>query len=110
MTTLSTHVLDTASGRPATGMAVSLWSGETLLFQGVADADGRCPALREMVLPAGTYRLDFGVSAYFRAMGTEIAEPPFLDVVPIVFGLGAEGHYHVPLLVAPYGYSTYRGS
>jgi 5-hydroxyisourate hydrolase len=110
MTTLSTHVLDTAHGCPAAGMALSLLAEDgTVLFSGMTDADGRCPGL-----PApgpGRYRLDFAVAAYFRARGIELPEPPFLDVVSIAFGMAAGGgHYHVPLLVAPYAYSTYRGS
>nr|WP_298798299.1 hydroxyisourate hydrolase [uncultured Acetobacter sp.] len=110
MSSLSTHVLDTVSGRPAAGVAFRLASGPTVLFEGVTDADGRCPALRELPLEKGQYRLEFEIAAYFRAQGHELADPPFLDIVPIVFGLSADGHAHVPLLAAPYGYSTYRGS
>ncbi|MCX2561352.1 hydroxyisourate hydrolase [Acetobacter farinalis] len=110
MSSLSTHVLDTVSGRPAAGVRIRLFLGHALLFEGVTDADGRCPALRELALEQGQYRLEFESAAYFRAQGLALAEPPFLDVIPIVFGLGAEGHTHVPLLAAPYGYSTYRGS
>jgi len=110
MTTLSTHVLDTAQGRPAAGMAITLANaaGE-VVFRGVTNADGRCP---ELAAPGpGAYRLDFAVADYFRAQGVDLPDPPFLDVVSIAFGMAHDGgHYHVPLLVAPYAYSTYRGS
>ena len=110
MSSLSTHVLDTAHGRPAAGVALTLTTaaGEAL-FAGVTDADGRCPGLP--LLAPGRYRLSFGVAAYFAGCGVALPDPPFLDVVAIDFGI-AEGaaHYHVPLLVSPYGYSTYRGS
>lgn len=107
---LSTHVLDTAHGCPAAGVAVRLHAADgAVLFEGVTDADGRCAGLP--ALAAGRYRLDYAVAAYFRARGVALPEPPFLDVVAIDFGVsGAGRHYHVPLLVAPYGYSTYRGS
>jgi 5-hydroxyisourate hydrolase len=110
MTTLSTHVLDTAHGCPAAGMAVTLLASDgAVLFSGLTDADGRCPGLPDPA--AGTYRLEFGVADYFRAKGVELPSPPFLDQVSIAFGVtDGGGHYHVPLLVAPYGYSTYRGS
>jgi 5-hydroxyisourate hydrolase len=110
MTTLSTHVLDTAHGHPAAGMAITLTDERgDVLFCGETNADGRCPAL-----PApgpGRYRLEFAVAAYFRSAGIALPDPPFLDVVTIAFGMAAGGgHYHVPLLVSPYAYSTYRGS
>ena len=79
-------------------------------FEGVTDGDGRCPGLRELALHTGSYRLEFSVAAYFRNSGVVLPDPPFLDVVNIDFGMGADGHYHVPLLVSPFGYSTYRGS
>ena len=108
MSSLSTHVLDTASGCPAAGLRVVLSSGDVVLAEGVTDADGRFRAFPE--LSAGRYGLSFHVADYFRATGVTLSDPPFLDVVPVDFGLGASGHAHVPLLIAPYGYSTYRGS
>lgn len=112
MTTLSTHVLDTMHGCPAVGMAVTLHGADGVpLAAGVTDADGRCPGLFPPALAAGAYRLDFAVADYFRARGVALPDPPFLDVVTIAFGMsGAGGHYHVPLLVSPFAYSTYRGS
>jgi 5-hydroxyisourate hydrolase len=110
MSTLSTHVLDTAHGQPATGIALSLLaqSGE-VLFTGETNADGRCPGLP--LLTPGRYRLTFAVADYFRARGVSLPDPPFLDVIAIDFGVAdGEGHYHVPLLVSPFSYSTYRGS
>jgi 5-hydroxyisourate hydrolase len=110
MSTLSTHVLDTAAGTPAAGVALSLYQQEVLLYQGFTDGDGRCPALRELALQPGRYRLQFAVADYFRGQGASLPEPAFLDDVVLQFGLAGDGHYHVPLLVAPYAYSTYRGS
>jgi 5-hydroxyisourate hydrolase len=111
MTTLSTHVLDTSRGGPAAGVATQLHDGQgALLWQGATDADGRCPGLRTLSLEPGRYRLTFAVAAYFRDSGVALAEPPFLDEVRLDFGLGASGHYHVPLLCSPWSYSTYRGS
>jgi 5-hydroxyisourate hydrolase len=109
--TLSTHILDTSRGRPAEGVAIRLTRDDDELFAGFTDADGRCPKLRELALPVGRYRLEFRVIDYFHKTGVELAEPPFLEVIPIDFGISeAESHYHVPLLLSPYGYSTYRGS
>ena len=114
---LTTHVLDTANGRPAAGMAVALYrlgdGAFTLLKQLVLNHDGRAddPLLEGAAFVPGRYRLVFGVAAYFRALGTVLADPPFLDEVPLDFGLaGVDQHYHVPLLASPYAYSTYRGS
>lgn len=108
MTTLSTHVLDTMSGRPAQGLKVMLWSADALLAEGETDADGRLRAFPE--LAPGAYTLAFHLADYFRAQGVDLPDPPFLDVVPIHFGLADGGHTHVPLLASPYAYSTYRGS
>ena len=110
MTTLSTHVLDTTHGTPAAGVRLRLLKDQHVLFDGVTGADGRCPELKTLVHGPGTYRLEFAVADYFRIRKTALADPPFLDIVGIDFGLGGDGHYHVPLLVSPYGYSTYRGS
>ena len=115
---LTTHVLDTASGKPARGVAVSLFaieaSGARRLVKATrTNADGRCdaPFLSGAEMAVGAYELVFEVAAYFRAAGVALSDPPFLDVVPIRFGISdASAHYHVPLLISPYGYSTYRGS
>lgn len=108
--TLSTHVLDVVHGKPATGMALTLTRGDTVLFSGFTDDDGRCAKLRELSLDRGTYRLTFAVADYFRGQGMDLPEPPFLDRVGIDFGIADDGHYHVPLLASPFSYSTYRGS
>ena len=117
MCRLSTHVLDTAQGRPARGVAVDLFAldGETrrLVVRARTNADGRtdAPLLAGEAYRPGAYELVFHVGAYFRGEGVPLANPPFLDEVPIRFNLAeAEGHYHVPLLVSPWSYSTYRGS
>ena len=116
MSRLSTHVLDTAHGRPAAGMHFTLYrlEGEarTKVIEGVTNADGRAPAplLDEASFRAGRYQLVYQVAAYFRAQGVALPEPPFLDEVTLSFGLGDAPHYHVPLLVSPFGYTTYRGS
>ena len=115
---LTTHVLDTASGKPARGVAVSLFAIEAsgarrLVKSTQTNADGRCdaPFLSGAQMAVGAYELVFEVAAYFRAAGVALSDPPFLDVVPIRFGISdASAHYHVPLLISPYGYSTYRGS
>jgi 5-hydroxyisourate hydrolase len=111
MTTLSTHVLDTMHGRPAAGMAVVLSVARGELARGVTDADGRCPGLAPEGIEPGRYALRFAVADYFRGLGVALPEPPFLDEVTVEFGIAPEGgHYHVPLLVSPFAYSTYRGS
>ena len=111
MSSLSTHVLDTACGRPARGMAIALWRDGALLQRGTTNEDGRCPGFADCIeFAPGTYKLQFHVADYFRAQGTMLADPPFLDIVSIDFGMADDGHYHVPLLVSPFAYSTYRGS
>jgi 5-hydroxyisourate hydrolase len=111
---LTTHVLDTSGGRPAAGMAVRLTrlSDGAILADGVTNADGRVdkPLLEGDLFQPGAYELSFSVGDYFRRLGITVPEIAFLDVVPIRFGLAEAAHYHVPLLVSPYGYSTYRGS
>jgi len=112
MSSLSTHVLDTAHGRPAAGMRVRLFAGDRLLLDGVTNADGRCPEIAGLgAVPPGSYTLRFAVATYFRAVGVALPDPPFLDEVTIAFGIAdSQSHYHVPLLVSPFSYSTYRGS
>ena len=115
---LSTHVLDTASGRPAGGMVVELLEalpdgGWTHLATITTNADGRTdsPLLAGETMRTGRFQLRFHVAAYFRAQGQVLPEPPFLDIVPIHFGVGdASAHYHVPLSCTPWAYATYRGS
>ncbi len=114
---LSTHVLDTAHGCPAAGMAVVLQrldaAGPVTLKSLVLNHDGRAdgPLLDAASMAVGRYRLSFEVAPYFRARGLTLPEPPFIDVVHLDFGIAdAAGHYHVPLLVSPWAYSTYRGS
>ena len=114
---LTTHVLDTTSGQPGAGLAVELFriEGETrrLIARRTTNDDGRTsePLLAGADLVRGTYELVFHVGGYFRGRGAALTEPAFLDQVPVRFGIADPArHYHVPLLVSPYGYSTYRGS
>jgi len=115
---LSTHVLDTMHGTPAAGMAVALYTtatGEaTLVRRLVLNHDGRNPdgpLYDNSSLRVGTYRLVFDVAGYFRGRGVALPEPNFLDQVSLDFGVAStDEHYHVPLLVSPWSYSTYRGS
>ena len=114
---LSTHVLDTANGRPARGVAIELLAvegeGRRSVVRTATNADGRtdAPLMTGDAFRTGTYELVFDVGAYFRSLGAATADPPFLDLVPIRFTLAEpDGHYHVPLLVSPWSYSTYRGS
>jgi 5-hydroxyisourate hydrolase len=114
---LSTHVLDTAHGRPAAGMRVTLQriDGDTAVTIKALtlNADGRAdgPLLDADAMAVGRYRLVFDVAPYFRAFGTMLTDPPFIDRVQLDFGMADRaGHYHVPLLVSPWSYSTYRGS
>jgi 5-hydroxyisourate hydrolase len=111
MSSLSTHVLDTMHGRPAAGLSLALSGPHGEIARGRTNQDGRCPELAQKALAPGAYSIRFSVADYFRAEGVQLPEPPFLDVVTVDFGIAANGgHYHVPLLVSPYGYSTYRGS
>ena len=118
---LTTHVLDTANGCPAAYMSVRLYrlqgnvpaDNPVLVKSIMLNSDGRsdAPLLEGAQFVPGRYRLVFAVAAYFAQRGTELAEPPFLDEVPLDFGLATVGqHYHVPLLASPWSYSTYRGS
>jgi len=114
---LSTHVLDTHAGKPADGVAIELRElsahGDRLVISARTNVDGRteAPLIAGRPLPIGRYELRFAVGVYFAARNTPLADPPFLDVVPVRFAIAeAEGHYHIPLLVTPWSYSTYRGS
>jgi 5-hydroxyisourate hydrolase len=115
MAGLTTHILDTAHGCPAAGMKLRLYRAAEAkpLREEVTNSDGRCegPLLSEDEMQVGAYVLEFEVAAYFKSKGTDLPEPPFLDVVKLNFGISdPAAHYHVPLLVSPYSYSTYRGS
>ena len=109
---LSTHVLDTAHGKPAAGVRVRLFRGDALLAEATTNADGRtdAPLLIGDAFTPGTYRIEFGVGDYFASIGDADARQ-FLDVVPIAFVVVEPSRgYHVPLLCSPWSYSTYRGS
>ncbi|RYH08517.1 hydroxyisourate hydrolase [Tropicimonas sp. IMCC6043] len=113
---LTTHVLDTALGKPAAGLEIELFriEGEARQFlsRRITNADGRTdgPILPEDLFEPGAYELVFHAGSYLVESGQAGAAPLFLDVVPIRFGMAEATHYHVPLLLSPYGYSTYRGS
>jgi 5-hydroxyisourate hydrolase len=113
---LTTHVLDTARGCPAAGLKITLYriteTGREAVAEQITNADGRTdgPILPADQFARGQYELVFEAGAYLRASGQAGAEPLFLDAVPIRFGMAEDDHYHVPLLLSPYGYSTYRGS
>lgn len=114
---LTTHVLDTAHGQPGAGIAIGLYRVDGAARRKLGDfrtnADGRCdaPLLADAALQPGVYELDFAVGEYFAARGVTLPTPRFLDVVTLRFGIADAGaHYHVPLLVSPWSYSTYRGS
>ncbi|MEO5757678.1 MAG: hydroxyisourate hydrolase [Mesorhizobium sp.] len=113
---LTTHVLDTATGKPAAGLSIELYRidgvARTHLKTVVTNEDGRCdaPLLTGDAFRIGEYELVFSAGDYLRRQGAKLPEPAFLDIVPIRFGMAEAVHYHVPLLVSPYGYSTYRGS
>jgi 5-hydroxyisourate hydrolase len=111
---LTTHVLDTASGKPAAGVRVVLRrdGDAAVVAEAATNSDGRLdqPLLDGAAFKSGRYELTFHVGDYFRKRGVTLAEPAFLDVIPLRFAIAEDAHYHVPLLVSPYGYSTYRGS
>ena len=113
---LTTHVLDTSTGRPAKGLSIELFRIEgqsrTHLKTVATNDDGRCdaPLLAGADFRIGEYELVFAAGDYLRGQGISLPEPAFLDIVPIRFGMAEARHYHVPLLISPYGYSTYRGS
>ena len=114
---LTTHVLDTANGRPAGGVSIDVFrldgANRDQLRSAQTNADGRCdgPLLQGSDFLPGVYELVFHTADYFRKVGMTLPAPAFLDDVPLRFGIAEAGqHYHVPLLISPYGYSTYRGS
>ena len=114
---LTTHVLDNAGGRPGAGMKIELavleGGGWRKLKSVQTNAEGRtdAPLLEGSALAKGQYRLVFDVAAYYRSQGTTLPDPPFLDRVPLRFGIADVSlHYHVPMLCSPWGYTTYRGS
>jgi 5-hydroxyisourate hydrolase len=112
---LTTHVLDTVRGRPGKGIKIKLFaleSGRHLVASAVTNAEGRTaePLLNGETFEGGSYEIEFLVGEYFRGMGVDTGEPPFLDEIIVRVSLAAEGNYHVPLLVSPWSYSTYRGS
>ncbi|WNR45060.1 hydroxyisourate hydrolase [Paenibacillus roseipurpureus] len=114
---ITSHVLDIHSGRPAGNVKIELFriqkSGAALLHSDYTNKDGRLPApmLSGGDFTTGTYEILFHVGDYFRSQGVELPEPAFLEQVPVRFGIAnAATHYHVPLLIAPWGYNTYRGS
>jgi 2-oxo-4-hydroxy-4-carboxy-5-ureidoimidazoline decarboxylase len=115
---LSTHVLDTHGGLPGANIPIELWelsrdAPARLLLRTVTNKDGRTdsPLIVGRPVPIGTYELRFAVAGYFKSRGVTLAEPPFLDIVPLRFAVAeAEAHYHVPLVMTPWSYATYRGS
>ena len=115
MGSLTTHVLDTYDGVPAEGMLIELYRVDSDSDDPVASAttneDGRCDEpLLDDDFSIGEWELSFYVGDYFHSKGVDLPEPPFLDVVTVGFGISEDSHYHVPLLVSPWSYSTYRGS
>lgn len=112
---LTTHILDTAHGQPADDVAVRLYrlaAEKELLADVRSNADGRtdAPLLKGVAMSSGSYQLEFDIGDYFRKAGAEAGSPAFLDTVVIRFSVNADEHFHVPLLVSPWSYSTYRGS
>lgn len=117
MTKLTTHVLDNSLGIPGDGIVIQLFevvdNHRKHIISTKTNHDGRCdqPLLSGDAFKAGVYELDFHAGDYFRAQGMVLPQPPFVDVVTLRFGIADPGrHYHVPLLVTPWAYSTYRGS
>lgn len=112
---LTTHVLDTAQGRPGAGIRVELFDANDRrrpVASARTNRDGRCdaPLLEGSAFRTGQWELVFHVGEYFAAAGLPAADPPFLDQVTVRFAIAADAHYHVPLLVSPWSYTTYRGS
>ena len=112
---LTTHILDTAGGRPADQVVIRLFSlggHRELLNSTTSNDDGRtdAPLLDDSAIRTGTYELEFDIGEYFARRDAEVAKPPFLDTVVIRFSIVSDENYHVPLLVSPWSYSTYRGS
>ena len=111
---LTTHVLDTASGKPAAGVRVVLRRADapSVLAEATTNADGRLdkPLLDGAAFKPGHYEIAFHVGDYFRGTGATLADPAFFDVVPVRFTAASGRDYHLPLLISPFGYSTYRGS
>lgn len=114
---LTTHILDTTHGIPAAGVSITLYEyingHKTELIKTITNQDGRCdqPILPEEAFHQGIFELEFAIGDYFRQKDSQLVEPLFLDDVVIRFGINdVTSHYHVPVLVSPYGYSTYRGS
>ena len=113
---LTTHILDTSAGTPGRGIPIRLYRGDGIarepVGEFVSNDDGRCdaPLLAGDAFATGTYELEFDVADYFRRSRSAAAEPPFLDTITLRFTIADDTHYHVPLLVSPWSYSTYRGS
>ena len=115
---LTTHVLDTANGQPGRGIAITIFriqsTSREVVGRSLTNADGRCeePLLSDDAMPVGRYELEFAIGDYFRALGnSQLSSPAFLEDVVVRFSIANSAeHYHVPLLVSPYSYSTYRGS
>lgn len=112
---LSTHILDTTHGRPADGVAIRLFAlldEREAVAVALSNADGRTeyPLLEGSMMRTGSYELEFDIGEYFRSEGLALDDPTFLDTVVIRFSVDGEQNYHVPLLVSPWSYSTYRGS
>jgi len=113
---LTTHILDTAYGKPASGVQVRLFRLEetrVLVKTDITNSDGRLdsPMMDDETMAVGKYEIEFEIGSYFRAMNAPMDEPAFVDDVVLRFGIAnADQHYHVPLLASPWSYSTYRGS